>query len=164
MQRRTVKQGLLNTVNCNFRMSSPGAHAVACPKSGSGSCIWTTPGTRGSVENEPCSRSCKSRNVKWLRWRKHPGTSQSHPFKGHRQAKKAILWRETGRFSSSLFDTLILTIASVSFGFGVSRSQCQWPFPFMADRTSSVSCRFQPFKSVALGCLSVLINVTYCLY
>jgi len=43
-----------------------------------------------------------------------------HPFKGHRQAKKAILWRETERFSSSLAVIFIRTIAAVSFGFGVS--------------------------------------------
>ena len=49
-----------------------------------------------------------------------PGTSQGHPFKGHRQAKKAILWRETGRFSSSLAVICIRTIAAVSLGFGVS--------------------------------------------
>jgi hypothetical protein len=43
-----------------------------------------------------------------------------HPFKGHRQAKKAILWRETERFSPSLSVIFIFTIAAVSFGFGVS--------------------------------------------
>jgi len=49
----------------------------------------------------------------------HPFKGHRHPFKGHRQAKKAILWRETERFSSSLFVIFILTIAAVSFGFGV---------------------------------------------
>jgi hypothetical protein len=48
------------------------------------------------------------------------GIIWGHPFKGHRQAKKAILWRETERFSSSLFVILSLTIAAVSFCFGVS--------------------------------------------
>jgi small neutral amino acid transporter SnatA (MarC family) len=42
-------------------------------------------------------------------------TSQGHPFKGHRQAKTAILWRETERFSSSRVVILIFTIAAVSF-------------------------------------------------